>query len=135
MYKEIAVIWVEALRSGNYAQGKFALKRCTSPPNFCCLGVLCDLYQKQNLNNPLIESQSHICQPLDSNSCEHVNVVAFNEMCEYLPNEVQNWAGLSSKDGALFDVNDTEVTLTKKNDQGCSFAELANLIERNQEQL
>lgn len=32
--------WVEALRSGKYAQGSGVLKISTS---FCCLGVLCDI--------------------------------------------------------------------------------------------
>jgi|SRR6185436_2774286 len=32
--------WVEALRSGKYEQGKRALRKGNS---FCCLGVLCDV--------------------------------------------------------------------------------------------
>ena len=37
--------WVEALRSGQYLQGKNALK---TDDKFCCLGVLCDiLYPEQ----------------------------------------------------------------------------------------
>lgn len=33
--------WIEALRSGKYKQGRWALR--TKANNFCCLGVLCDV--------------------------------------------------------------------------------------------
>lgn len=36
---EIRAKWLEALRSGNYKQGKFGLR---TGDTFCCLGVLCD---------------------------------------------------------------------------------------------
>ena len=40
MDADIKKRWVEALRSGKYAQGKNWLR---NKDNFCCLGVLCDL--------------------------------------------------------------------------------------------
>jgi len=42
MKEDVKNKWVEALRSGKYKQGK----RCLRNENdeFCCLGVLCDLY-------------------------------------------------------------------------------------------
>jgi hypothetical protein len=33
--------WVEALRSGSYKQAQYGLQR---DGGFCCLGVLCDIY-------------------------------------------------------------------------------------------
>lgn len=33
--------WLEALRSGKYKQGRWALR--TKSDDFCCLGVLCDV--------------------------------------------------------------------------------------------
>jgi hypothetical protein len=36
--------WVKALRSGEYKQGHGALRR--SNDTWCCLGVLCDVYDK-----------------------------------------------------------------------------------------
>jgi hypothetical protein len=39
---EIKTLWLEALRSGRYKQGFYRLK--SGGDNFCCLGVLCDLY-------------------------------------------------------------------------------------------
>ena len=34
--------WLEALRSNNYAQGSFSLRRDDA---FCCLGVGCDIFE------------------------------------------------------------------------------------------
>lgn len=45
MNPEIKQKWVDALRSGNYHQGEGSLK---DNDKFCCLGVLCDLYLKEN---------------------------------------------------------------------------------------
>lgn len=38
--------WVEALRSGEYKQGRHSLKDTLDPkgPKYCCLGVLCDIH-------------------------------------------------------------------------------------------
>lgn len=41
MDKKIARKWTEALRSGEYRQGKGTLK--TKNGRYCCLGVLCDI--------------------------------------------------------------------------------------------
>ena len=38
-----ATAWVDALRSGGYAQGIGSLK---FDGKFCCLGVACDLFMK-----------------------------------------------------------------------------------------
>lgn len=41
--------WIEALRSGNFAQGKSCLKFVDSEgsPSYCCLGVLCEIEQRK----------------------------------------------------------------------------------------
>lgn len=45
MNQRVKKLWVDALRSGEYKQGFEALR---SPDDeFCCLGVLCDLYSKE----------------------------------------------------------------------------------------
>lgn len=43
MKPEIKAKWVAALRSGEYKQGREALR---IGDRFCCLGVLCDLHAK-----------------------------------------------------------------------------------------
>ncbi len=44
MNKEIKARWVEALRSGNYEQGRYNLRHQNQ---FCCLGVLCDVVKDE----------------------------------------------------------------------------------------
>jgi hypothetical protein len=42
MDKELKEKWVTALRSGKYKQGRLFLRSIDN--EFCCLGVLCDVY-------------------------------------------------------------------------------------------
>lgn len=55
MDPEIKKLWVEALRSGEYEQGRDMLKD-PADNKFCCLGVLCELsgltYEAANLVPP-----------------------------------------------------------------------------------
>lgn len=44
MKAELKQKWIEALRSGQYRQGKGVLR--DSADRFCCLGVLCDVVNK-----------------------------------------------------------------------------------------
>jgi hypothetical protein len=44
MNPEIKAMWVAALRSGDYKQGRELLKEGNQ---YCCLGVLCDLFKKE----------------------------------------------------------------------------------------
>lgn len=43
--REVYDLWIEALRSGEYRQGRGRLRNVTGT-EFCCLGVLCDLAVK-----------------------------------------------------------------------------------------
>ena len=58
--------WIDALRSGKYKQGKYYLK--TINDEYCCLGVLTQLYVDEHPNTSFIEN--------------------------YLPLEVVEWANL-----------------------------------------
>jgi hypothetical protein len=52
MDAELKSKWVAALRSGEYRQGKYALR---SGSSFCCLGVLCvlaDVAPEQSTESP-----------------------------------------------------------------------------------
>lgn len=46
MNQAIKELWLAALRSGKYKQGRSQLRRGDS---WCCLGVLCDLATKQGI--------------------------------------------------------------------------------------
>lgn len=117
--------WIEALRSGEYSQGRRALHISTGERNteeFCCLGVLCDLaYQAGVVSryfNPEAFHYSYGFGP-SSNSAE-------------LPEQVMRWAGLENADpiveSPLWTTTPGE-TLAYLNDSGLSFAVIANIIE------
>ena len=74
MKKEVAELWVKALRSGDYRQGFGRLR--TPEDNYCCLGVLCDI-------SPI---------PMEMNLSNSLPVI-----------EVVKWAGLSSDNPRISD--------------------------------
>ncbi len=48
--KKIKNLWIEALRSNKYKQGKYYLKNTDQEEDrYCCIGVLCDILFKNNL--------------------------------------------------------------------------------------
>lgn len=47
MKQELKNKWVEALRSGDYQQGRSVLR--SHDDKFCCLGVLCDIASKDGI--------------------------------------------------------------------------------------
>lgn len=114
MNEDVKRQWVSALRSGEYEQGYERLK---GDGRFCCLGVLCDLavdagvvdgWRKKKVADLVLNS-----------------IGAHGEV-DFLPREVQEWAGIDEKNPV---VDDGE-TLTGLNDvEGLSFEEIANIIE------
>lgn len=56
--------WIEALRSGEYPQGKLALR--TADNHYCCLGVACDILEGGKWKNPHNETHNYIGQDGES---------------------------------------------------------------------
>ncbi len=54
--------WLAALRSGKYKQGRLRLR---SGDNFCCLGVLCDVYDPKEWGEYGTYDYAHNMPPLD----------------------------------------------------------------------
>ena len=105
MNKEIKDRWLIALRSGDYIQGTGSLKIDDS---FCCLGVLCDILQK-DLNTYW-----------DDDSFENTS--------DLLPEIVWKYAELPDSDPGI----DGTRTLSSCNDfRRNSFEEIADLIEKH----
>lgn len=76
--------WLKALRSGKYQQGRGDLK---SGNSFCCLGVLTDLYIKENKKVAAwAPAGGFELRNKDGNLIEHESAL--------LPRAVQKWAGL-----------------------------------------
>lgn len=122
MKPEIKLLWVEALRSGKYTQGRGGLRTsatATTPEKFCCLGVLCDIHSKQT-------NTSWVTYP------EHARQYYLSKN-GVTPYEVMKWAGFTSSDPALT-INDHSAQASQHNDSYAyggpkSFIEIANAIE------
>lgn len=128
--------WVAALKSGRYKQGIGSLK---TGDQFCCLGVLCDLYAKETG-----AGQWKLENDLDFGLASEVFATK-SEFQEYalpqevvvgwkyaLPQEVVEWAGLESADPVITIYRiDDEDALSTLNDSGINFDGIAKLIEDN----
>ena len=112
---ENAKKWVAALRSGKYRQGRGALCRDDS---FCCLGVACDVYQKE-VGGMQVRQVA--------------NMVQFNGETGVLPKVVRLWLGTFDENPDLVGADTNTCPLAARNDRGESFESLADLIEKNAE--
>lgn len=104
--------WVKALRSGKYKQsdGQLCYTENDGSKSYCCLGVLCDIYNKD------------LWDGYD----------AFLGEESFLPDEVKKWAGLDERDPVLSERSTiTDGTAANFNDAGRTFKQIATLIERN----
>lgn len=120
MKKEIATLWVNALRSGKYQQVTGKLKR---HGGYCCLGVLCELSEQGEF---IDMGEMKDCYVLPNGNIGSTN----------LPNDIVEWAGMSSIVGAIHpDYPSGITTLSAMNDDGSYFAEIADVIEQNWETL
>lgn len=120
MNKQVKEKWINALRSGDYQQGRHALKNTSydNKDNYCCLGVLCDLYLKET------PTANWSLQWDDSWQFEtktgHVEQV--------LPKEVVAWAELKDEN-PIVERNNFKDSIASYNDKGTTFIEIAQLIE------
>lgn len=103
MNKRVKKLWIRALRSGKYTQAKDVLRDGDS---FCCLGVLCDLHSGTR------------------NGAEWSDEFYMGRSGT-LPQAVVDWADLPSGDPEV-----GRTTLSALNDQGVSFADIADRIEK-----
>jgi len=123
MKPQIAKLWCEALRSGEFKQGTGKLRQVDEHDGkkYCCLGILCELYSKD----------------LEKKKKPSTNLYYKNLL---LPLEVQKWAGFrvdvgicfnkyKGKDGLMYS------SLSSLNDSGITFKGIANIIEKEVENL
>lgn len=127
MNKDIADRWVTALRSDKFDQGTDNLCK---DGRFCCLGVLCELYMDEfdladEFSEPALVKDKH---------GEEREVVYYGGADDLLPNEVQEWAGMQTHNGTIVQVQDkiwdNDTSLAELNDDGMSFKDIADIIEK-----
>jgi len=141
MKKDIAKKWIKALRSGKYKQGENYLKRFNSKgqPRHCCLGVLCELYNDTMKKNHKKTISVEECN--DEPTLDH-GYVRFANKDGSLPNIVRKWAGIKNEMGTFsYTEKDAYGTfkgtdcLADLNDTGKKFSAIADIIEKNVENL
>ena len=154
MKPEIKKRWIDALKSGDYVQGKEAL--CDRGDSFCCLGVLCDLYIQDTKNGEWLtydEDEDGFADETVRFIVRADNNYMFNVVeAEILPMIVAEWAGIPTDKQKVsgrysscdifvpkqegynsnrWDIPPDMITLAELNDLGASFEYIADVIERN----
>ena len=129
MNKEIKQKWLEALRSGEYKQGKTRLHN-TTDKTFCCLGVLCEVAIKEGVKLDTLEVDAETYgtdQPYRKYKC-----ISYAGESTVLPDTVIAWAGLPDCNPSINKASpNTHDSLASINDRGVDFLAIADLIEAN----
>lgn len=115
MNPEVKQMWLDALRSGEYKQGRGELR--TADDEFCCLGVLCDIHSKVTHDIEWGEDE--------------LGFFAYDGSEGTLPLSVIEWAELPSENPivkveAIAAYNDGDSDMEPH-----SFEQIADLIEGN----
>lgn len=117
--KENRKKWIAALRSGEYEQG---VEYLCSDGKYCCLGVLCSVYEAETGDLIPEDSQGY---------------AVTDETLEELP-QVQEWVGLRHPEGGFALSTPTpkhKLTLLNDEFDEYDFNKLADLIESEPEGL
>ncbi len=134
MNADVKTVWLEALRSGKYPQGRGMLR--TQQDEFCCLGVLCDLAKGQGVVDMRSREDLYAYTYMSTGSG-----VAVDSSSSVLPVGIAlDWAGLDEANPYLpdgfvparpfdRDLPEEPFSLAELNDNGYTFAEIADLIE------
>lgn len=121
MNPDIKSQWLTALRSGEYGQGRGVLR--DEFDNFCCLGVLCDLASQDGVGEWEIIPGRNYNRFVGKGRQASVS---------FPPGWVLEWAGIDNDGyiGQFFPVDGEEASLVDLNDDGMSFTQIADVIER-----
>ena len=96
--------WISALRSGKYKQGK---KKLRVGDSYCCLGVACEVLGIEGVKDP----EGYYC---------------YSNLFAVAPMRVVEALGLINEVGSR---NDGSTNLTRLNDEGKTFEEIADELE------
>lgn len=112
MDPEIKELWITALESGDYKQGRGQLRN--SANEFCCLGVLCNLHAQAH---PEFAEKQKFAKKYDGHE-------------QFLPEIVQKWSGLKTYNGTLIMSKPVALSLAGLNDNGGSFKTITHYIRK-----
>lgn len=124
MNPQVKAKWLKALRSGEYRQTRCLLR--SSNDAFCCLGVLCDIYTDE------VEGSWEF-DGYDKDGYTMINHNKGQHSKMELPACVAEWAGLEECNPEVFIGGNPNSfsTLSGLNDEGKTFNEIADLIDRH----
>lgn len=135
MKADIKNRWLEALRSGEFAQGRGALAKesYSEGASFCCLGVLCELARADGVVQRRLDDDEG--ELLYGTGGEFEDAEAGAGLP---PVSVRGWAGLAAADPRVLDDSlvhhpagdGTGACLSRLNDEGLTFPQIADVIER-----
>ena len=121
MNPEVKEKWVEALRSGEYKQGTNYLR--SHNDRFCCLGVLCDIAEKEGI----VEAERYWEFDDEVEDDPFANY-SYDGTDTSLPIPVRIWAGLDPEEGwNPMLVSDSCIQLNDS--EGFTFEQIADEIE------
>jgi hypothetical protein len=118
--RDVKTRWLEALRSGEYAQDTGMLHRrygADDVDSYCCLGVLCALAERAGVVERYAADGSFAYRSVVNHDDRSSN---------FLPLAVRDWAGLDRANPVVDDVS-----LSSHNDDELNFNAIADLIEEH----
>ena len=126
MKRDIAEEWIAKLRSGEVDQVQGVL--ADTDGGRCCLGVLCDMAVEEDITQRFLSD--------GGTAYSYGSLDLSDDRRDYhtLPLSVQIWAGIGDRFGMPQNIFGA-VALTDLNDNGKTFAEIADVIEANVENL
>jgi hypothetical protein len=132
---DIAKQWIAALNSGTYqqGQGKLHATDINGECQYCCLGVLCDLYRQQNPDEldvkVVTRKDQALAQHYQMMSIGDASITVYDNDSVVLPLRVREWAGMADPLGRFTNASHAQDSLAELNDHGMSFAKLADVID------
>lgn len=129
MNKRIKQLWIDTLRSDTVKQGTGRLcKLRDNEYEFCCLGVLCEIYQSEASNS---ENNLQPLQVNENNMGYYDKHFSYDTNFGILPDKVKYWSELGNSLGSYYENNRLHSDLASQNDSGKSFKEIADIIEKH----
>ena len=140
MLNDNAQKWADALRYGEYEQGQEALFEMTGVnadrPQYCCLGVACDLYAKAHPDKgKWVQSRKWFLMEFVTNSgtsavglpLEVSDWLGLARLGKYFPNQYGQFSKLIADNAYDTSVNQTLTTLN--DEEHFTFEQIADVIE------
>jgi hypothetical protein len=123
MNPQIKLRWVDALRSGEYVQGRAGLR---NDSGYCCLGVLCELHRQAHPDREWEIVNIDMSRLYTGDVTGPMRYLGDTNI---LPDEVAEWAELDLNSPNVRYLGTNGQALTSLNDGGVPFTAIAVAIE------